>query len=201
MREFYQSIFALTNEKLLDDLCNKSEMRHLKKGEMIVSAGEMQEKLFFLNRGILRGYYFDEDGKEITDCFGIRRGTPVMPSDSLQDTLIAKINIVALTEAELIGLPVAVIMELLQQYPEVLKLYNKLLIMQTEEHWGAKQAICRYKAADLIQWFKRAYPGMIDVIPHTYIASFLGISPVHFSRERNRRQPDEKGDCAEDHKD
>ena len=112
-------------------------------------------------------------------------------SDSLKDVIVAELNIEALTDVRLIGLSISAIMELMQQYPEILKLYNRMLVVQTEEHWDAKQAVCRYKAAELIQWFEKTYPGMIDVIPHVYIASFLGISPVHFSRERNK----EKENC------
>lgn len=79
MREFYKDIFGLTNEELLDYACSQSEIWNLKKGDMVIRAGEIQSKMFFLDQGVLRGYYINENGKDITDCFGICRGTSVIP--------------------------------------------------------------------------------------------------------------------------
>jgi hypothetical protein len=42
-----------------------------------------------------------------------------------------------------------------------------------------------YTAKDRLLFFRTHYPSLENLIPHTIIASFLGITPVSFSRLRN----------------
>jgi CRP-like cAMP-binding protein len=42
-----------------------------------------------------------------------------------------------------------------------------------------------YTAKDRLMFFRSNYPSLENLIPHTVIASFLGITPVSFSRLRN----------------
>ena len=42
----------------------------------------------------------------------------------------------------------------------------------------------RTTAMERYEWFLNYYPGLIDVVPHKYIASFLDMTPVTLSRLR-----------------
>jgi CRP-like cAMP-binding protein len=42
-----------------------------------------------------------------------------------------------------------------------------------------------YSAKDRLLFFRKRFPSLENLIPHTVIASFLGITPVSFSRLRN----------------
>ena len=42
-----------------------------------------------------------------------------------------------------------------------------------------------HSAKDRLLYFRENYPALENMIPHTVIASFLGITPVSFSRLRN----------------
>ena len=42
----------------------------------------------------------------------------------------------------------------------------------------------QYNAQERYEWFLKKYPGVIDLISHKYIASFLGMNPVTLSRLR-----------------
>ena len=55
-------------------------------------------------------------------------------------------------------------------------------------HWDIKRAVSQKTARERYVWFLKAYPGVIDLIPHRYIASYLGMTPITLSRVRNENQ-------------
>ena len=67
---------------------------------------------------------------------------------------------------------------------ELLVIYNAMLQDSLKEHWENKIALGQYSAIARYQWFLKTYPGIIDRVPHRYVASFLGMTPVSLSRIR-----------------
>ena len=188
IKTFYQDILGISDEKLLRLLCDATDIRHLTKGELLIGVGAVQKDLYFLRNGILRGFYFDVEGKDITDCLLVKCGTPAMSCFAFGDDATATINVEALTDTDIFCLPVAVVKDLLEEHPDLIRVYNQLLVESLRSHWEIKSVVSQKSAADRYQWFLSAYPGVIDRITQKYIASFLGISPVHFSRIHNTMQ-------------
>lgn len=75
-------------------------------------------------------------------------------------------------------------LELREQYSEIVELYNRFLISALNEHWKLKQVLVQYSAIQRYQWFMKEYPGLIDRVSNKHIASFLGMTPVTLSRLR-----------------
>lgn len=156
---------------------------------MMLEIGELQTQVSFLIKGILRGFWVDVNGRDITDCFAFRCGDVVTGCDDFKEP--AQINIEALTNCELIQIPVSVLEELMQQYPTLLQVYNKLLRQALKRHWETKKVIYQL-AMQRYQWFLATYPGLIDMVSNKYIASYLGITPVTLSRLRRRLREEPK---------
>lgn len=163
---------------------NATESRYLKKGECIIRAGEIQNDIYFMETGILRGYFLDVNGKEVTDCFGFRSGAPAMAFCQMELDVPSPLTIEMLEDGKFFCIPIATVADLQSRYPEVLMLYNKLLIEALNEHWKLKQVLIQYSAIQRYEWFLKEYPGLIDRVSNKYIASFLGMTPVTLSRLR-----------------
>ncbi|MGO5096243.1 Crp/Fnr family transcriptional regulator [Agathobaculum sp. LCP25S3_E8] len=182
IKAFYKDVLHISDQTLLEHFVNHTKHLHLKKGDLLIREDEMQENFIFLLHGILRGFFLDTNGRDITDCFGFKCGTPAM--SCYIDKELSPISIEALTECDVIVISSTALQNLMQANPQILWIYNSLLRKALKDHWTTKTMLCQHTAMERYQWFLQEYPGLIDKISNKYIASFLGMTPVTLSRLR-----------------
>lgn len=182
LQDFYRNILHLTDEGLLEQVVGSSEIRTYKQGEYLISQGEVPTSVFFLVRGTIRGFLLDINGRDITDCIVFRCGDSSMPDNDF--TQPASVTMEALSDCEVVSIPIPVVIHLLAEYPAVSELYHRLLLNSANMHRALKIATYQYSAIQRYQWFLREYPGLIDKVSHKYIASLLNMTPVTFSKMR-----------------
>lgn len=182
--DFYQNVFHLKDKELIQQFSDATKIRCMKRGEYVVRIGEVLNEVYFMEKGITRGYFLDVNGKDVTDCFSFSCGSTVMPFCQLELDISAPMTIEVLEDAKFFCIPIFVVIELQNNYVEVTRLYNQLLIKALNEHWKLKQILNSYTAVQRYQWFLEEYPGLIGKVSNKYIASFLGMTPVTLSRLR-----------------
>lgn len=181
--DFYTDVLHITDPELVGQLSAVTQARRMARGEFLVREGEPQPHISFLLSGILRGFFLDINGRDITDCFGFHLGTPTMASFDLQAP--SPISIEVLTEAEVLLVPLETALRFLEQDPRLVQVYNRLLQSSLHTHWQIKTMLHQRTAMERYQWFLEAYPGLIDQVTNRHVASFLGMSPVTLSRLRH----------------
>lgn len=181
--DFYRNILQITEDTAIEEAIKATEIRVFHRGEYILRAGDILTQVSFLQKGIVRGVMLDLNGKDITDCIMFRCGDPVVPDNDF--TQPASITLEALTDCEVVSLPLATVIHMLNSYPSMMDLYHRLLSLSVNLHRGLKIATYQYTAAQRYKWFLREYPGLIDQIHHKYIASLLNMTPVTLSKIRN----------------
>lgn len=182
--DFYQNIYHLSDKQLIQELSSASKIRYLKKGEYVVRIGEVMNEVYFMEKGISRGYFLDVKGKDVTDCFSFSCGATAMPFCHLKSNMLSPMTIEVLEDARFFCVPITVLIELQSEYWEVTILYNQLLIKALDEHWKLKQILNSCTAMQRYEWFLDEYPGLIDKVKNKYVASFLGMTDVTLSRLR-----------------
>ena len=178
--EFYAGVYQLSDTELIRQLAGKTKQRFAKKGEMIVHEGEVQTWIYFLVSGVLRGFFLDARGRDITDCFAFQCGAPAVSCLKFGEPSFVSIE--ALTNCELFAIPVFDLMELLRDNPQLLRIYNELLTNALRYHWSMKALIYQYTAMERYQWFLKCYPGLIERVSGKHVASLLGMTSVTLSR-------------------
>ncbi|MDO4174311.1 MAG: Crp/Fnr family transcriptional regulator [Eubacteriales bacterium] len=182
VHQFCAEIFQLHDVELSRKMEQAGKIRKVRKGEVLIHAGERQLEATFLVAGLFRGYFLDPEGKEITDCFAYRCGDFVMCCHSMND--VAHITLEALEESEIFCISFEYIHGLLQEHTEMGVLYCRMLTKSLQMHWGSKVALTRYSASQRYQWFLEEYPGVIDLVKKKYVASFLNLTPQTLSLQR-----------------
>lgn len=182
IQDFYVDTLGITDARLAQVLTKNSQIKFIKKGDILQHVGSKSTELYFLVNGLLRGFLLDAKGKEVTDCFIHAHGAPVVSSIDLGEPSLLSIE--ALEDSELIAISFSVVLPLVCSNMELVTLYNRLLSNSLKMHWENKTALVQYTATERYQWFLENYPGLIERINHGYIASFLGITPVSLSRVR-----------------
>ena len=186
IEEMYRKIYKVSDPVLLKHLVAVSHEWQVPKKSSLIHAGSAPDYLFFLIKGIVRGFFLDREGKDITDCLFSSFGSAIWPSMSLTDA--ARIDLEAISDCTVLKLSVADIQHLLKQFPEIMLIYNLLLEHSLFYHWELRTMLYQCTAQERYEWFLKKYPGVIDQISHKYIASFLGMNPVTLSRLRNRNK-------------
>lgn len=182
--EFYRNILYITNEDLIRDLVDVTQIKIVKKGEFVVHMGEVLNDVCFMETGIARGYLLDANGKEVTDCFSFKCGSTIMPNNQLEMDIPSHIAIEMLEDTKLFCIPLPAVLRMKEKYIEITTLYNQMLIKAMAEHWKVKKILNSYTAVQRYQWFLEEYPELIHRVTNKHIASFLGMTPVTLSRLR-----------------
>lgn len=182
--DFYKDVFHLKEEELLQQFSKITKIRNVKRGEYVVQIGEVLREVYFMKKGITRGYFLDINGKDVTDFFSFCCGSTVMPFCQLELDNPFPMTIEVLEDSQFFCIAISDLIELQYKYVEVMMLYNRLLIKALNEHWKLKQILNSYTAVQRYQWFLEEYPGLIGKVSNKYIASFLGMTPVTLSRLR-----------------
>ena len=116
----------MENEEMLRALEAIACLSATKRGELLIRENERPRDLFLLVDGVFRGYFYDDNGRDITECLAYRPGTPVMACTELG--MPSTINLAALNDSVCLALPIDELRVLMVLYPDLLKLSNKLLL-------------------------------------------------------------------------
>jgi CRP-like cAMP-binding protein len=157
-----------------------------KKGDLFVREGQLCNHIGFLNKGIARVFYLI-DAKEITSYFNAgNRNMFVCSFTSFLSRKASFENVHFLEDSELLMLEHSQLQELYAKSPNIQKLgrlmaeYNYVLSMERIYSLQHSPAIDRYNN------MLKIYPGLLNQVPHHYIASYLGITPESLSRIRKK---------------
>lgn len=170
-QEFYSTIRCLFSEK------------QLSKSKTLLNAGDSAYKTYILVSGLMRSYYIDDDGNDITqyfieegDIFGYTSFTRAIPSDVYIETLEDCILLEADGHAFLGALA-----------SNNFALICWIKILEGELHFKSERqrGYLLDNATERYLDFKKTYPGIEERVNQKYIASYIGLTPVTLSRLRN----------------
>ena len=155
------------------------------KNEYFLKQGNVCRKLAFIADGIMRYCMFHEDGTEAT-CFFMCSGDFVGDPESFFPQIPSKMNIQALTDCRLITLSPENMKKLFQHVERAKEItaaidhyvMNKMLYQRT--------FLLNLDAAVRYREFMKEFPHILQQIPLSYIANFLGITQQSLSRLRKQ---------------
>lgn len=166
-------------EKVLVINSLKSQM--LPKGGHFLEVGTLNQKIAFIESGLIRGYYDDEEGEEITSGF-IESDSLCTDLESYQRGGRSHRNLVALVDCQLWVIELSA-MESLRLFIEGWMHFEQKYmadLLLKKVHFQRK--IASANASRAYEVFMEFYPQAARFAPRYQIASFLGISPYTLSR-------------------
>lgn len=154
-------------------------------GKMLLREGETATRIYIVLKGCLRMYYIREDGREITSQFFLEGGM-VASAESLFTGTPSRAYLETLEESELAVLPKNEFRKRLGNDPSLEKwfmvfLENRLIYyMNLHSSYILDPPEVRYRKLLAEQ------PRVVERVPQHYIATYLGVSPVHLSRIKSK---------------
>lgn len=153
------------------------------KGEMILKEGETCRHIYFIDRGMIRQFYY-KNGKELTEHIGVENSI-FMCIESLFKEEPTKLQVEALETCVVYALPKQRLEEVALHNVNIQILYRKIL----EESLIISQVhadLVRFESA-LDRYVKlcKLMPQVILRAPLIYIANYLQMTPETLSRVRS----------------
>lgn len=175
--------FGNLNNQQIDFITSKSTELALRKEDYFSEAGKIAKQVGFIIDGILRVYYFNNKGEEITKYF-IDENNFVVDLDSFDNKIPSSEYVQAVTDCKLIVFSKQnwddIANTIVGWESIVNKIVKKSLIQKIERRSPlvSEDATTRYLE------FIDKYPQLINRIPLSYLASYLGITQSSLSRIR-----------------
>lgn len=154
------------------------------KGELLLEAGQVCEHIYFIKKGVVRGF-IKEGKKEITTWI-TAEGEMVSSILSFEVKGSAIENMQAIEDCDLLALTLADLQDVYEQFPEF-NIVGRKLLQQYYSDAERRAYIARLTNAETkYKQFLHRYSHLGNRISLTYIASFLGITLETLSRVRRK---------------
>lgn len=182
---YFERLIPLSKEEK-ELVTQKFHPRLYRKKQYVLQEGDVCMQMNFIVRGCLRMYKIDDKGGThilqfsaednwLTDLGSFYSETPSeLAIDALEDTMVLRIG-----HDDLIAL-----------YTDAPKFHRIFRVLIENSYISLQKRLLQTissTAEDRYQYFIDTYPHLINRLPQTQIASFLGITPEFLSRLRNKR--------------
>ena len=185
MKEFidYTLQFGDLNRQQIDLITSKATRLNLRKDEYFSEAGKIPKQVGFILKGVVRFCYYNNKGQEITHHF-VDENNFVSDQQKFEAQIIASDYIEAVTDCELLVFSKKDWDEIgntIVGWDAITGLIVKNCLLKTIERRSplvSEDATTRYLT------FMEKFPLLVNRIPLSYIASYLGITQQSLSRIR-----------------
>lgn len=157
--------------------------RNFKKGELITCAGEIQKELYFVNKGVQMSF-IDTPQKQHVIAFTYPPNICAIPESFLFQKP-APYNLVSLTASECEAITFAELNALFDQSNSLERLFRKMTEAVLAGVISRHIELHTLTIEERFKSFTRQSKHLLQLVPHKYIASYLGIDPTNFSKLYN----------------
>ncbi|MEN8126085.1 MAG: Crp/Fnr family transcriptional regulator [Bacteroidota bacterium] len=185
LKEYLNKVLHFTESEMEVFISFFSE-KHLEKNEYFAIEGEYSLKFAFINEGVLRAFYRNNEGNEYNKTF-FTQNRFVGAYSSLVSHQKNLINIQCLTDCTL----------QIANFTEISKLYDtnpkieRLARILAEQFFVNKEKreieLVMLDATERYKIFQTEHPNLENIIPQYHIASYLGVTPTQLSRIRVKK--------------
>lgn len=161
-------------------LTDNLKSRKFKKGDFITVAGQVQKELYLVKSGVQMSYFETEEKTHVVAFTYFPNLCAIPESFSFQTP--SKYFLTCLSDSELDYISFDDLQELFNQSQPLERLFRKMTefllagIINRHIELHSLTIEERYRA------FCQRSPHLLQLVPHKYIASYLGIDPTNFSK-------------------
>ena len=159
-------------------------MRRESRKQTLTVAGNREQHLYFIVDGVQRVFYLDDQEREATLLF------TYAPSfggivDSLLQQQPSRFYFETLTPSAFLQLSYSDIQLLLQTMPATEAFVRKALNASLSGLLQRMVELQCFSSEDKFRQLLRRSPHILQLVPHKYLANYLGINPTNFSKLMN----------------
>jgi CRP-like cAMP-binding protein len=166
-----------------DLLTGNLKSKNFKKGEVITAPGQVQKELYFVKKGVQMSF-FDAQNKPQVIAFTYSPNLCAIPeSFNLQSP--SKYFLTALSDSEMEYITFGDLQVILNNSHPLERLFRKMTELVLAGILNRHVELHTLSIEERFKNFCERSPHLLQLIPHKYIASYLGIDPTNFSKLYN----------------
>lgn len=175
-------IYCTLTPKGIETLASILIPMKVAKGEKLMTEGEVCKYMYFVERGMVRQFYF-KNGRDVTEHFSYE-GRIVICIESFLKQTPSLLGVEGLETSYLYAIPHDHFLQLVEENKEMERLYRKILehaLISSQEHADSQRF---ENASERYLRLLRTKPEIILRAPMVHVASFLQMTPETLSRVR-----------------
>ncbi len=177
--------FGNLNKQQIDFVRSRGVIRELKKDEYYAEAGKIPREVIFLTEGIFRICYYNKHGEEITKYF-IDENHFIVDINSYNQNIPTTEYAQTVTDCTFIVFSKEAMQELSMTIIGWDDIINKITAKGLAEKVNKISMMMAEDATERYLNFFKNFPGLVNRIPLSYLASYLGITQSSLSRIRKK---------------
>ena len=185
---FDKYLSKTASEENILKIANAGKPKTFKKGELILGIGERMNKVYYILDGLARSYYIDNNGNDVTKAFLCEYNFCILESFFTNEPSCQSFE--AIENMTVLEYNADELKTMIFAVPELKELYIKMLENTIVYKMRRESSFQLESAAERYLNFKKLLPNIEDRVKQSYIASYLGITPVSLSRIRRALRED-----------
>lgn len=167
-------------------LSNAFEEEHLEKGSVTWRQGNRCRKLYIVKKGLLRVYYYNSQGKDITHWFAAE-STALTDLGSFFQGSLSVYNMETIEDSVVYTITLNKLNKLFDEHPEIER-FGRLFTIEMMMNLAEKVKDLQFRTAqERYNLLLEKHPEIVQRAPLAKIASYLGITQQSLSRIRAQR--------------
>lgn len=176
--------FGNLNQQQIDLINSKATVIDLHKDEYYWEAGRTVKQIGFLMDGVLRVYYYNNKGEEITRYF-IDENHLILSGNTIDEVYTPSEYISAVTDCKMIVFTKHDWKEIAATIIGWDHILQKIISKYHGEKIARRSELVSQDATERYLDFIQKFPSLVNRVPLSYIASYLGITSSTLSRIRS----------------
>jgi len=184
IKEIVNSFYPISR-KSLEEINSLIKLEDWEKGETFIKRNKRNIKEYFLLEGVCRSYLVNPNGDEITITFFMDNSI-LSPYTTRTQKEISLLNFEALTDVKLASFNANEFEKLMVNNIEIREFGNSVLRKELSQKVDKEIGLVSLAAKERLQKFRKQFPMLENIVSHSVIASYLGITNVSLSRLRKK---------------
>jgi CRP-like cAMP-binding protein len=185
--QLYESFGVFTSAEIEQTL-QYFEYKSYTKGTIIVNIGQVNDKMYFIENGMLREFSYQDEEQNEEQTFTHRlmyENNFVYLVESFLDQKPSTTALEVIEKAKLWVISKQNIDKLYIEFPQM-NLVGRLIVEQKLKKYERYIGMLRQSPEARLDWFYHFHPELANRVPLKYVATYLNITPSTLSRVRKR---------------
>ncbi|MEE6186589.1 hypothetical protein PIECOFPK_02461 [Mycovorax composti] len=177
---FLKQFVPLTDTEVRKQLLPIITLREFNKKEIITRAGEVEDYINFINKGLLRKYFKSDEEEHIVQIS--REGHLISSQESFYTRTPSEYYVESIEPSVLLSISYDDMENMFQQSHNLERLGRLVTVhtMVLKDKW--QTSLIMQSPRERFLNFVENHPEIIQRVPQKYLASYLNIKPETFSR-------------------